>query len=71
MVFAILGPMLLFGSKLEAAQARPQTYSTLASVPCASSMASGSAGAPTNAPLIGSVDIQSLADLGNSQPAIT
>jgi hypothetical protein len=68
LVFAILGPMLVFGPKLEAAKRKGlREYGTLA-------QQYGRAfdrkwlrgGASADEPLLGSADLQSLADLGNS-----
>ncbi len=68
MVFAILGPMLVFGPQLEAAKrAGLREYGTLAQRYVREfddKWLRG--GAPTDEPLVGSADIQSLADLGNS-----
>ncbi len=68
MVFAILGPLLVFGPKLEAAKrAGLREYGTLAQRYAREFDAKWlRGGAPANEPLIGSADIQSLADLGNS-----
>ena len=68
MVFAILGPLLVFSPKLEAARrAGLREYGTLAQRYVREfdhKWLRG--GAPADEPLIGSADIQSLADLGNS-----
>ncbi len=68
MVFAILGPMLVFGAKLEAAKrAGLRDYGTLAQRYVREfddKWLRG--GAPTDEPLVGSADIQSLADLGGA-----
>ncbi len=68
MVFAILGPLLMFGPKLSAAKrAGLREYGTLAQRYAREfdhKWLRG--GAPADEPLIGSADIQSLADLGNS-----
>jgi len=68
MVFAILGPLLVFGPKLAAAKrAGSHEYGTLAQRYAREfdhKWLRG--GAPADEPLIGSADIQSLADLGNS-----
>jgi hypothetical protein len=68
MVFAILGPLLVFGPKLSAARrAGLREYGTLAQRYAREfdhKWLRG--GAPADEPLIGSADIQSLADLGNS-----
>ena len=68
LVFAILGPMLVFAPKLEAAKrAGLREYGTLAQRYVREfddKWLRG--GAPTDEPLIGSADIQSLADLSNS-----
>ena len=69
MVFAILGPLLVFGPQLAAAKrAGLREYGTLAERYVARIRpTSGCAAAPRpDEPLIGSGDIQSLADLGNS-----
>jgi hypothetical protein len=72
MVFAILGPMLVFGPKLEAAKrAGLREYGTLAQHYVRefdSKWLRG--GAPAGEPLLGSADIQSLADLGNSYEVV-
>ena len=72
MVFAILGPMLVFGPKLEAAKrAGLREYGTLAQRYVREfddKWLRG--GAPAGEPLIGSADIQSLADLGNSYEVV-
>ena len=68
MVFAILGPLLVFSPKLAAAKrAGLREYGTLAQRYAREfdhKWLRG--GAPADEPLIGSADIQSLADLGNS-----
>ncbi len=68
LVFAILGPMLVFGPKLEAAKrAGLREYGTLAQRYVREfddKWLRG--GAPPDEPLVGSADIQSLGDLGNS-----
>ena len=68
MVFAILGPLLVFGPQLEAAKrAGLRELGTLAQRYAREfdhKWLRG--GAPPDEPLIGSADIQSLADLGNS-----
>ena len=68
MVFAILGPLLVFSPKLEAAKrAGLREYGTLAQRYVREfddKWLRG--GAPADDPLLGSADIQSLADLGNS-----
>ena len=68
MVFAILGPMLVFGPALEAAKrAGLREYGTLAQQYVREFDRKWlRGGAPADEPLIGSADIQSLADLGNS-----
>jgi len=68
MVFAILGPMLVFGPKLEAAKrAGLREYGTLAQHYVREFDGKWlRGGAPPDEPLVGSADIQSLADLGNS-----
>jgi len=67
MVFAILGPMLVFGPALEAAKrAGLREYGTLAQQYVREFDRKWlRGGAPADEPLIGSADIQSLADLGN------
>jgi len=68
MVLAVLGPLLVFGPKLEAAKrAGLREYGTLAQRYVREfddKWLRG--GAPAGEPLVGSGDIQSLADLGNS-----
>jgi hypothetical protein len=68
MVFAVLGPLLVFGPKLGAAKrAGLAEYGTLAQRYVREfdhKWLRG--GAPANEPLVGSADIQSLADMGNS-----
>ena len=68
MVFAVLGPLLVFGPRLAAAKrAGLREYGTLAQRYVREfdhKWLRG--GAPADEPLIGSADIQSLADLGNS-----
>ena len=68
MVFAVLGPLLVFGPRLEAAKREGlREHGTLAqqySREFDHKWLRG--GAPPGEPLIGSADIQSLADLGNS-----
>ena len=68
MVFAILGPMLVFSPALEAAKrAGLREYGTLAQQYVREFDRKWlRGGAPADEPLIGSADIQSLADLGNS-----
>ncbi|RPH53746.1 MAG: hypothetical protein EHM84_03230 [Lysobacterales bacterium] len=68
MVFAVLGPLLVFGPQLEAARrAGLREYGTLAQrYVRAFDQKWLRGGAPADEPLIGSADIQSLADLGNS-----
>jgi hypothetical protein len=72
LVFAILGPMLVFSPKLEAAKRKGlREYGTLA-------QRYGRefdrkwlrGGAPADEPLLGSADIQSLADLGNGMEVV-
>jgi hypothetical protein len=72
MVFAILGPMLVFGPKLEAAKrAGLREYGTLAHRYVREFDGKWlRGGAPADEPLIGSADIQSLADLGNSYEVV-
>jgi hypothetical protein len=68
LVFVILGPMLVFGPKLAAAKrAGLREYGTLAQRyvrEFGGKWIRG--GAPSDEPLVGTADIQSLADLGNS-----
>ena len=68
MVFAILGPMLVFSRQLEAAKRTGlRDYGTLAQRYVREFDQKWlRGGAPDDEPLIGSADIQSLADLGNS-----
>ena len=68
MVFAILGPMLVFGPQLAAAKrAGLREYGMLAQRYVREFDGKWlRGGAPADEPLIGSADIQSLADLGNS-----
>ncbi len=68
MVFTILGPMLVFGPKLEAAKrAGLREFGTLAQRYVREFDGKWlRGGAPADEPLVGSADIQSLADLGNS-----
>ena len=68
MVFAILGPMLVFGPKLAAAKrVGLREYGTLAQRYVREFDQKWlRGGAPADEPLVGSGDIQSLADLGNS-----
>ena len=72
MVFAILGPMLVFAPKLEAAKrAGLREYGTLAQRYVREFDGKWlRGGAPADEPLIGSADIQSLADLGNSYEVV-
>jgi hypothetical protein len=68
MVFAILGPLLVFGPKLAAAKREGlRDYGTLGQRYAREFDRKWlRGGAPTDEPLIGTADIQSLADLGNS-----
>ncbi len=68
MVFAILGPLLVFTPKLAAAKrAGQREYGTLAQRYVREFDTKWlRGGAPTGEPLIGSADVQSLADLANS-----
>ena len=69
MVFAVLGPLLVFGPQLAAAKrAGLREYGTLAQRVRARVRPEVAAARrrPADEPLIGSADIQSLADLGNS-----
>ena len=72
MVFAILGPLLVFGPQLEAAKrAGLREYGTLAQRYVREFEGKWlRGGAPAGEPLIGSADIQSLADLGNSYEVV-
>ena len=72
MVFAILAPMLVFGPKLEAAKrAGLREYGTLAQRYVREFDGKWlRGGAPADEPFIGSADIQSLADLGNSYEVV-
>jgi hypothetical protein len=72
MVFAILGPLLVFSRQLEAAKrAGLREYGTLAQRYAREFKYKWlCGGAPANEPLIGSADIQSLADLGNAYTVI-
>ena len=68
LVFTVLGPMLVFGPKLAAAKrAGLREYGTLAQRYVREFDGKWlRGGAPADEPLVGSADIQSLADLGNS-----
>ncbi len=67
MVFSILGPLLVFGPKLAAAKrAGMRTYGVLAQRYAREFDRKWLRGATPDEPLVGSADIQSLADLGNS-----
>ena len=68
MVFSILGPLLVFSRKLEAAKREGlREYSMLAQRYVREFDGKWlRGGAPTDEPLVGTADIQSLADLGNS-----
>ena len=68
MVFAVLGPLLVFGPQLEAAKREGlREHGTLAQQYSREFDHKWLRGeAPPGEPLIGSADIQSLADLGNS-----
>ena len=72
MMAAILGPLMIFGPKLEAAKREGlHEYGTLAERYAREfdhKWLRG--GAPPDEPLIGSADIQSLADLGNSYAVV-
>jgi hypothetical protein len=72
MVFAILGPTLVFGPQLEAAKrAGLREYGTLAQRYVREFDAKWlRGGAPAGEPLVGSGDIQSLADIGNSYEVV-
>ena len=67
-MFAILGPMLVFAPKLAAAKrAGLREYGTLAQRYVREFDGKWlRGGAPADEPLVGTADIQSLADLGNS-----
>ena len=73
MVFAVLGPLMVFRPKLAAAKREGlREYGTLAQRYAREfdhKWLRG--GAPADEPLIGSADIQSLADLGNSFEVVT
>jgi len=68
MIFAILGPLLVFTPKLEAARREGlRVYGALAQRYAREfDQKWVRGGAPADEPLLGSADIQSLADLGNS-----
>ena len=68
MIFAILGPLLVFTPKLEAARRKGlREYGALAQRYAREfDQKWVRGGAPADEPLLGSADIQSLADLGNS-----
>ena len=68
MVFAVLGPLLVFSRQLEAAKrAGLREYGMLAQRYVREYDRKWlRGGAPPDEPLVGSADIQSLADLGNS-----
>ena len=68
MVFAVLGPLLVFSPQLAAAKrAGLREYGTLAQRYVREFDRKWlRGGAPPDEPLVGSADIQSLADLGNS-----
>ena len=72
MVFAILGPTLVFAPKLEAAKrAGLREYGTLAQTYVQEFDRKWlRGGAAADEPLVGSADIQSLADLGNSYEVV-
>ena len=67
MVFAVLGPLLMFGPQLEAVKrAGLREYGTLAQRYVREYDRKWLRDAPPDEPFVGSADIQSLADLGNS-----
>ena len=67
MVFAVLGPLLVFSPRLEAVKrAGLREYGTLAQRYVREYDQKWLRGAPPDEPFVGSADIQSLADLGNS-----
>jgi len=67
MVFAVLGPLLVFSPMLEAAKRRGlREYGTLAQRYVREFDEKWLRGTDPDEPLVGSADIQSLADLGNS-----
>lgn len=72
MIFVILGPTLVFSPKLEAAKRKGlREYGTLAQRYVREFDAKWvRGGAPAGEPLIGSADIQSLADLNNSYDVV-
>ena len=72
MVFAVLGPTLVFGPQLEAAKREGlREYGTLAQRYVREFEGKWlRGGAPADEPLVGSGDIQSLADLGNSYEVV-
>jgi hypothetical protein len=72
MVFAILGPLLVFTRQLEAAKrAGSRKYGALAQRYMGEFDRKWVRGeAPTDEPLLGSADIQSLADMGNSYDVV-
>ena len=71
MLFAILGPMLVFGPQLEMASAASCGYGTLAQRYVREFDRKWLRdGAPNDEPLVGSADIQSLADLSNSYDVV-
>ena len=72
MVAAILGPLLVFGPRLEAAKrAGLREYGVLAQRYAREFRHKWlRSGAPADEPLLGSADIQSLADLGNSYAVV-
>ena len=67
LVFAVLGPLLVFSPRLEAVKrAGLREYGTLAQRYVREYDKKWLRDAPPSEPLVGSADIQSLADLGNS-----
>jgi hypothetical protein len=73
MVFAVLGPLLVFSAKLAAARrAGLREYGTLAQRYVREFDQKWlRGGAPADEPFVGSADIQSLADMGNSFVTVT
>jgi hypothetical protein len=71
MVFAILGPLLVFSPQLEVAKRKGlREYGTLAQLYGREFDHKWLCGGAADEPLLGSADIQSLADLGNSVEVI-
>jgi hypothetical protein len=66
MLFTVLGPLLVFSARLEAVKrAGLRDYGTLAQRYIREYDQKWLRGAPPDEPLLGSADVQSLADLGN------